>query len=88
MKAYSYAIIKENSPYFKNESVLLENKYKEKMRYAMILKSVHADGSESITTIFYSNDLQDFQERANKFISWYNYPIGIAKDIQGYLREI
>ena len=88
MKGYNYVIIKENYPELERENVLLENKYKANRRYAMITKMVHTDGSESIPTIVYSNDLQGLQERAKGFISWYNYPIGIAKDMQGYLREI
>ena len=88
MKGYNYVIIKENYPELERENVLLENKYKANRRYAMITKMVHNDGSESIPTIVYSNDLQGLQERAKGFISWYNYPIGIAKDMQGYLREI
>lgn len=88
MKGYNYVIIKENYPELERENVLLENKYKANRRYAMITKMVHKDGSESIPTIVYSNDLQGLQERAKGFISWYNYPIGIAKDMQGYLREI
>lgn len=88
MKGYNYVIIKENYPELERENVLLENKYKANRRYAMITKMVHKDGSESISTIVYSNDLQGLQERAKGFISWYNYPIGIAKDMQGYLREI
>lgn len=88
MKNYSYVIIKENYPQLERENVLLENKYKANKRYAMITKMVHKDGSENISTIVYSNDLQGLQERAKGFISWYNYPLGIAKNIQGYLREI
>lgn len=88
MKACSYVIIKENYPELERESVLLENKYKANKKFAMINKMVHKDGSESISTIVYSNDLQDLQNRAKVFVSWYNYPLGVAKDIQGYLREI
>ena len=88
MKGYNYIIIKENYPELERENVLLENKYKANRRYAMINKMVHKDGSESISTIVYSNDLQGLQERAKGFVSWYNYPIGIAKNMQGYLREI
>ena len=88
MKGYNYVIIKENYPELERENVLLENKYKANRRYAMINKMVHKDGSESISTIVYSNDLQGLQERAKGFVSWYTYPIGIAKNMQGYLREI
>lgn len=85
---YNYVIIKENYPHLEQERALLENNYQAKKKYAMINKSVHKDGSESITTISYSNDLQELQERAKGFISWYNYPMGVAKNIQGYLFEV
>jgi hypothetical protein len=88
MTNYSYIIIKENHPELERESVLLDNKYNPKKKYAFINKVVHKDGSENIAFINYSNDLQDLQNRAKGFISWYNYPLGVAKNIQGYLREI
>lgn len=85
---YSYIIIKENYPELERESVLLENNYKSKAKYAMINKLVHKDGSENIATITYSNDLQALHNRAKGFVSWYNYPLGISKNIQGYITEI
>lgn len=88
MGAYSYIIIKENHPELERETVLLSNKYNAKKRYAMIEKLCHKDGSENIANIIYSNDLQGLQARAKGFVSWYNYPLGVAKDMQGYLREI
>jgi hypothetical protein len=88
MTNYSYIIIKENHPELERESVLLDNKYNPKKKYAFINKVVHKDGSENIAFINYSNDLQDLQNRTKGFISWYNYPLGVAKNIQGYLREI
>jgi len=88
MTNYSYIIIKENHPELERESVLLDNNYNPKKKYAFINKVVHKDGSENIAFINYSNDLQDLQNRTKGFISWYNYPLGVAKNIQGYLREI
>jgi predicted glycosyltransferase len=85
---YNYVIIKENYPELERESVVLTNKYSPKKKYAYINKGVHADGSESIYFIEYSNDLQDLQRKASGYVSWYNYPLGVAKNIQGYLREI
>lgn len=85
---YNYVIIKENNPYFAQESVLLDNKYKANKKYAFITKMIHKDGSESIATIEYSNDLQLLQERAGGFCSWYNYPMGVYKDMQQYLHQI
>jgi hypothetical protein len=86
--SYSYAIIKENYPELERESTLLENKYKASKRYALITKLVHKDGSENIPTIVYCNDIVSLQNIAKGFVSWYNYPLGVSKDIQGFLREI
>ena len=89
---YNYAIIKENYPELERESVLLpekgKTKYNPKKKYAMIVKGVHTDNSESIYFIEYSNDLIGLHEKAKGYISWYNYPIGLAKNIQGYITEL
>ncbi len=87
-KAYSYVIIKNNHPELERESVLLENNYKPKAKYAMLNKMVHKDGSENIATIVYSNNLEALHNRAKGFVSWYNYPLGISKNIQGYITEL
>lgn len=84
---YNYAIIKENYPELERESVLTHNKWKNK-KYAMLVKGVHKDGSESIYFIKYSNDLEELQNEAKDFPSWYNYPLGVSKSIQGYISEI
>jgi hypothetical protein len=89
---YSYAIIKENYPDLERLTVLSpekgETKYNPKKKYAMIVKGVHKDHSESIYFIVYSNDLENLHNRAKKYPSWYNYPIGLTKNMQGYIREI
>lgn len=85
---YSYVIIDHNRPELERESTLLHNKYNAKKKYAFINKSIHKDGSESICFIDYSNDLEDLQNRAAKFVSWYNYPIGLRKNMQGYISEV
>lgn len=89
---YNYAIIKENYPELAREIVLSpsknSNKWLKTKKYAMIVKGVHKDGSESIYFIKYSNDLPELQTQAKGYPSWYNYPIGISKNIQGYLSEL
>lgn len=85
---YSYIIIKENYPELARESTLLPSTHYPKLRYAFIEKQVFKDGSEAINRIDYSDDLPKLHNIAKEYISWYNYPIGIAKNIQGYLREI
>jgi hypothetical protein len=88
MTPYNYVIIKENYPELERESVLTKNKYNAKKKYAMIVKGVHKDGSESIYFIEYSNDIVELQSIASGYPSWYNYPIGISKNIQGYLTQL
>jgi hypothetical protein len=88
MLQYNYAIIKENHPELERESVLTKNKYNAKKKYAMIVKGVHKDGSECIYFIEYSNDIVELQSIASGYQSWYNYPIGISKNIQGYLTQL
>jgi hypothetical protein len=86
--AYNYVIIKHNYPELERESVLLANRYNAKKKYAFIQKMVHKDGSESIGFINYSNNLEELQERANGFLSWYNYPLGLRKNIQGFINQL
>jgi len=89
-KGYSYAIIQQNYPELERVSVLSTkgNKYLKSKKYAMIVKGVHKDGSESIYFIVYSNNLEQLQSAAKEYQSWYNYPLGVSKNIQGYLSEI
>lgn len=85
---YNYAIIKENYPELERESVLMHNDYKKNKKYAIIIKGVHKDSTESIYFIEYSNDLEMLQKQAKGYMSWYNYPLGVAKSMQGYISEI
>ena len=91
-KQYNYAIIKYNYPELARETVLSPeknaNKYFKTKKYAMIVKGAHKDGSETIYFIKYSNDLPELHSQAKEYPSWYNYPIGISKNIQGYLSEL
>lgn len=92
MRQYNYAIIKESYQELARETVLdpskNANKYNPKKKYAMIVKGVHKDHSESIYFILYSNDLQELQEKAKQYPSWYNYPTGLKKDMQGNISEL
>jgi hypothetical protein len=85
---YNYIIIKESYPELERESTLSYNKYKKSKKYAFICKGIHNDGSESIYFIDYSNNLAELQERAAGFISWYNYPMNLMKNIQGFISQI
>ena len=89
---YNYAIIKESYPELARETVLDPskdaNKYNAKKKYAMIVKGCFKDGSEGIYFIRYSNELQELHKQAAQYPSWYNYPIGLRKDIQGNISEV
>ena len=85
---YNYAIIQPNNPNLKRESVLSFNKYLKSKKYAFICKGVHKDGSESTYFIKYSNDLEAFQKDAAEYVSFYNYPIGIFKAIDGSIKKL
>lgn len=81
---YSYVIIKEN---YRDLSLIntlaKDNKWLKTKKYAFICKSVCNDGSEFTGFIKYSNDLAYLQREANNFVAWYNYPLGLYKEIQG-----
>ncbi len=85
---YNYAIIQENHVGLRSMSVLDNNPYNAKKKYALLVKGVHKDSSESVYYIKYSNDLEELHTRAKAYPTWYNYPIGISKDLEGNLKEI
>ena len=88
MKTTKYAIVKESYDYLERESVSGQNNYDPSKRYALIIKHINKDHTESVSDIFYSDDLQGLQEKAAKFVSWYNYLIGIGSDMRGNLRNL
>jgi hypothetical protein len=86
---YSYVQIVSNSiEISKLKSIASDNKYLKSKKYAFICKSVCNDNSEFIGFIIYSNDIIDLQNRANGFVSWYNYPQNLSKSINGYINII
>ena len=85
---YGYVIIKENDETFSRLSTLLYNKYKKSAKYVFIQKNVNNDGSENIAFIDYSSNLDELQNRADKFVSWYNYVTLKSKNIQGYVTDL
>jgi hypothetical protein len=87
MSKYSYIVIVHNCPELARESALLKNNYKA-TKYAYIERIMQKDGSESIANIYYSNNLEMLQQRANGFLSWYNYPLNLSKNMQGYIKHI
>jgi hypothetical protein len=85
---YSYVIIKKNYPELERQSALSYNKYRKTKKYAFICKGVHKDYSESIYFIDYSNNLEELQQKATEYPSWYNYPMGLTKNIQGFITKL
>lgn len=91
MKNYNYAIIKNNYPELERETVLdpiTGNKYNSKKKYAIIVKGVFKDGSEGIYFIKYDNNLEKLHNMAKGYKSWYNYPLDLAKHINGNIVEL
>ncbi len=84
---FQYAILKHNNPYFAKESTTGENNYLNSA-FALLVKNCLSDGSEKIETILYSDNLDDLTKQAEKFPSWYNYPAGKKKDLQGYISDL
>lgn len=87
-KGYSYVAIRRNDPAYEKERALVGNNYNPRKKYAYFNYLVHADGSESLAFIKYENDLEELQNIAKEFESWYNYPMGIAKYRDGTLVEL
>lgn len=87
-QAYKYVIIKHNYPELERESTLVTSHYNPKKKYAAIYKQSNKDGSESISYIAYDNDLEKLQKAAACYPSWYNYPLNLSKDMQGYIKHI
>ena len=81
-----YVIIKENFKDLKFESTILRSIYKDK-KYAMIEKVCLTDDTEKICRIVYSDDLTALQSKAEDYISWYNYPLGFYKQMNGTIKK-
>lgn len=88
MKQYGYMVIRFNHPDYERKSTLLHNDYKKSKRYAIFNYSAHKDGSESLNFIEYSDDLEDLHNRAKDYPTWFNYPIGLFKPIDGEIQPI
>ena len=88
MNKISYVIIKHNDKTFGSLSALLENKYNPKAKYVLIEKITNKDSSESISRVLYSSNLEKLQELANKYVSWYNYPLNLYKEMQGNIYHL
>lgn len=90
MKAPSknlYAVVTDNTRYSYFESTRKENNYQD-TKYRLIIKRMMKDQTEQIETIIYSDDILELTAKAKKYISWFNYIIGLAKLQSGQYWEI
>lgn len=85
---FNYAVIRHNNPYQETKTALLDNKYNPEKKYSLEFISTHKDGTESITCIEYSNDLEALHNKVIEFQSWFNYPIHLCKTRKGDFKTI
>lgn len=45
------------------------------------------DGSEIVVRVIYSNNLEQLTNTLKNYISWYNEPLGLQKDMQQNIYE-
>lgn len=84
---YSYVIIRHNNKELSQVYTLLDSKHNPKAKFAIIFKTCHKDGSESITHIRYSNDLLHLHNIAIQYPTWFNYPLGLYKSMAGNIEQ-
>lgn len=85
---YSYGILRENTERAALQQIntLLPCKHK-KTKYGIIEKAVINNGSEIVVRVIYSSNLQQLTETLKKYVSWYNEPLGLKKDMQQNISE-
>lgn len=89
MKKYIYGILKENTELLglQFEPTIIPCEFVPSA-YALIEKKMLPNNTEKINRIIYSDDLQELSTNLLKYISWYNYPTGIKKNMQQFISEI
>lgn len=80
---YIYGILRENTQRAALHQIntFFPCKYK-KTKYGIIEKAVMSDGSEIVIRVIYSNNLEELTNTLKNYISWYNEPLGLKKDMQ------
>ena len=86
--SYTYGILRENTEHAALHQIntFLPCKYK-KTKYGIIEKSLMPDGSEIVVRVIYSNNLEQLTNTLKNYISWYNEPLGLKKDMQQNISE-
>ena len=87
-KKYIYGILRENTQRAALHQIntFFPCKHK-KTKYGIIEKAVMPDGSEIVIRVIYSNNLEQLTNILQNYISWYNEPLGLKKDMQQYIYE-
>lgn len=85
---YIYGILRENTHRAALHQIdtFLPCKHK-KTKYGIIEKAVMPDGSEIVVRVIYSNNLEQLTNTLKNYISWYNEPLGLQKDMQQNIYE-
>lgn len=87
---FSYCLLVYNDKNRRLDQIktFFDSKFLKSKKYGLIVRTVHKDNSETVTHIYYSNDLQSLQRQMYKYVSWYDYVCGFTKSIQGYISKI
>ena len=86
--AYTYGILRENTQraYLHQINTFLPCKHK-KTKYGIIEKALMPDGSEIVVRVIYGNNLEQLTDTLKNYVSWYNEPLGLKKDMQQNISE-
>lgn len=85
--SFYYPIIKHNYKELSQESTNKPSEWEDK-KYAFILKYCLKRADETIELIIYSDSLEELNTEAIKFKSWYNYPLGLYRELQGNILQL
>lgn len=86
--SYTYGILRENTERAALHQIntFFPCKHK-KTKYGIIEKALMPDGSEIVVRVIYSNNLEQLTNTLKNYISWYNEPLGLKKDMQQNISE-
>lgn len=85
---YTYGILRENTQLaaLHQLDTFLPCKHK-KTKYGIIEKALMPDGSEIIVRVIYGSNLEQLTDTLKKYVSWYNEPLCLKKDMQQNISE-
>lgn len=86
-KEYKYALLVNNTPDWKLDKLSTEIPVKfHNTVYALIIRVV--GDVEKDLIVLYDNDYEYLKTIMEKQISWYDYVVGMTKDMQGNIRKL